>query len=102
MLCHTIGTIGWDIANHYSSCTCRSDVNIIITRCQLSNILQFRQLLEHFFCDIHLIDEYSVSIFCTFNDVFLSCSFVYRTISELLYWLPREVAWVDCMAVEND
>ena len=88
VLCNAIRAICRDVAYDDTSLTCSLNIDIVISCCQLTDILQLWQLIEHFTRDIHLINKDTVRILCSFNNLFLTCAFIDNALCYFLYWFP--------------
>ena len=88
MLCHAVRAIRRDVTNNDTTLVSGLNVDVVITRCKLTDILQSGQLVEQLTCDIHLINKDTVGILSSFNDFILLCSFINNAVCYLFDGFP--------------
>ena len=100
MLCNAVRTVCRNVRNCDASLMSSIKINVIITCCQLTNVLQPWQLCKQFTGDIDLINKDGIGIFRPLHHLFGFATFVDGAVGKTFYLIPREVSGIDCMAVE--
>ena len=100
--CHlhyALGAVRWYVAHHYSMTVSILNINVIVTRCQLADILQTGQLPQLFFFQTTLVRQNHIGILCTFVQVFGGGAIIYGKFAPLLQGFPRQVVGVGGVSV---